>query len=307
MIDLYKYPFLKNLEEEIKKYGSLKFADILNSSLIELAKERLEHIRKGDKNLKNYKEYGNKSILVFYTLVTIISLSQNERLKELFATVEAENFIRALEQESDDDILEFCNMLSVPVTKSSINIKILEDRRIKVITLPYSLDVIRYLKIIKDTKNENLKLYNQILYKGKVYLNRQKLLELIKHVIIKRLKELIRPLESSKELEELREKLGIKTRKITPPCMEEIKRKIESNENLSEEEIKTYITYLINIGYPKDTIKLIFERIGIQNIEEIIDEFRRRKYIVYSCSIMKKMNMCVSECNVINPLQLYYS
>jgi len=307
MIDIYKYPFLRNLEEELRKYGNLKFSDILNSSIIELAKERLESIRRGDKKLRSYKEYGNKSILVFYTLVTIISLSQNERLKELFANVEAEHFIELLQHESEEVLLEFCNLLSIPIEKNSINLKIIKDNKSENLILPYSIDVIKYLKIIKDNKSENLRLYNQILHKGKVYINKEKILEILKHMIAIKLKELIKPIVVSKELEEIKEKLGIRTRKITPPCMEEIRRKIDKNEELTEEEIKTYIVYLINIGYSKDSIRLIFQNRNVKDLENLIDNLRRKRYIVYSCTLMKKMGMCVSECNVRNPLQLYYS
>jgi DNA primase large subunit len=307
MLDEYKYPFLKRLEDEITRRfgGGVKISDILDSKITKLAKERLDLIRK-DLELPSYKSYGSDSIFVFYTLIILLSLIKNEKLKEKFSDRESEHFIKALSDEPEDSILEYASRLSVPVNVEPISIEIIENKKKKIKVFKYYIDFINYIKFTKKTKDKKLRLYNQIVFKGHVYLNKDLLLRVLKHVTSLYLKSLIKPLPDVQDIDRIREKLGIKIKKIIPPCMEFIRDKINKEGKISEEELKTYIVFLIDIGHSNDSIRIQLQKINNDKINDIIKYYRKRKYIVYSCNKMKELNMCVQDCGVTNPLELYY-
>ncbi|MEM3912081.1 MAG: DNA primase regulatory subunit PriL, partial [Saccharolobus sp.] len=70
------------------------------------------------------------------------------------------------------------------------------------------------------------------------------------------------------------------------------------------------ITFYINIGKSLSSISVIMKKWDISNLEDLYKQYRGNKdtrYIVYSCKKMKELNLCVSNCNVKNPLQLYFA
>lgn len=92
---------------------------------------------------------------------------------------------------------------------------------------------------------------------------------------------------------------------IIPPCIENILAK----EKLNEEEIRTLITFYIDIGKGLSGIVSIMKKYNVSNVEDLYRKYRGDKgtrYIVYSCAKMKQLGLCVSSCNVKNPLQLYF-
>jgi len=177
----------------------------------------------------------------------------------------------------------------------------LEKKR-RIVQKEFCVNFIDYLKYTKGLR-EDWKLSKQVLYKGYVYLDKNQLTDLIAENIKNKIVEMIRPLN----LKEIPEKLKslIEKKGVVPPCIENILGK----EKLSEEEIRTLITFYINVGKGLGSIIAIMKKWNVTNIEDLYKKYRgdmETRYIVYSCARMKQLGLCVSNCNVKNPLQLYF-
>ncbi|MEM0005476.1 MAG: hypothetical protein QXJ56_04610 [Ignisphaera sp.] len=99
-----------------------------------------------------------------------------------------------------------------------------------------------------------------------------------------------------------------------PPCMQVILRSLTSGENLTHHQRFALATFLINLDIDISELLQIFrsspdfnERITRYQLEHLAGlRGSKRRYLPYSCSTMKTLNMCNSECGVKNPLQYTY-
>lgn len=300
LLDLRKYPFLKPLSEELKKYaGGVTLNDLLSegSYYLEQAKTRVEKILK-DEEVESYEKIKDP-VLVFYTTMYLITALNSELLKNKFLEKESKIITKNLSLENEETLLEISKLLGLRINQDKIELKIEENRK----TLPkifnYSVNFIDYLRYTKSLRrdNEKFSLATHILKDGKVYISKEEVVEILVHYIRDRLDEMMNitdiaiPEQIKKLADELR---GRKT----PPCIVELIRK----ESLNAEELSIIATYFLDIG-EENTAKSIIKD------ENVINKFKgdkKTKYIIYSCKRMKELRLCVNSCNVQNPLQLYY-
>ncbi|MCK9293341.1 hypothetical protein M0P25_04660 [archaeon] len=93
-----------------------------------------------------------------------------------------------------------------------------------------------------------------------------------------------------------------------PPCFLKMHNKLIGGERLTHIENFTFAVFLFNIGYSYDEILELFknlpnfdEKIAGYQIQKIIE----KKYSVPSCDTLKSNGLCVGECNVKHPFQLF--
>ncbi|AOL15895.1 DNA primase [Sulfolobus sp. A20] len=302
VIDVKKYPFVKNINDELKKYGGgVNLIDLLvsNTSLIDLAKKRIESV-KANEQLEHYTKY-TEPVLVFYTTLIILAVINSSRLNAKYAYLESQQFKKLLTKEDESALLELSSNLNIKVNRCNpIKLRISERKITE--EREYCINFIEFLKLIKGT-NDQWKLSKQILYRGNVYLNREQLIQLIAETIRRKILQLIRPLNLKEIPEKLRDLINKEGR--IPPCIEAILNK----DKISEEEVRILVTFYIDIGKSLGSINAVLKKWSITSINDLYKRYlgnKKTKYIIYSCYRMKELNLCVSECNVRNPLQLYY-
>lgn len=298
VIDYKKYPFLKPIEEELKKYaGGITLNDLLssNSYYLEKAEERVKKILNNEE-LEPYEKIRD-SVLVFYATLLLVAALKNELLKKKFVEKEAEVVEKKLSYETEETLLEIAKLLGINVESENLLIKHKENRKVLTIPFKFSMSFIDYLKVTKEIRKENeeFSLSTKIMKDGKVFLTKQELIKIITYKIKDKLYEettisdVVIPEEVKKKAEEMKGKR-------TPPCIQNLRRKKE----LNNVEISVLVTYYIDIGDYESAKKYS---------EELLKKYRgdkKTKYIVYSCNKMKELGLCVNSCNVLNPLQLYY-
>lgn len=299
IIDYNKYPFMKRIDEIVEK--GITIYDLLssNSSSLKEAKDRIDKILK-DEEVTRYKSYKYPH-LVFYSELLILSILGDKKITEKVLRKETKLFMKEIANEPEDAFNEILNFLKLKVEKEEISYHTVKGRKI---TLPYRIHFIDYLKIIRNVKIDKLSLSSQILHEGYVHLNKNTLEKLVEEKLYETLMDMIKPMSLTEIPESVKDMVFLR-RKITPPCIKALLEK--NNKNL--EEIKILTTYMINIGMNKDSIISLLRNNGIPNPEDFVNKLvgnKKIRYIVYSCEIMKKMNLCVAECGVKNPLQLYF-
>ncbi|QGA67539.1 DNA primase regulatory subunit PriL [Sulfolobus sp. E11-6] len=302
VLDVKKYPFTKSLEDELKKYGGgITLTDLLLNStkLIDQAKDRIQKVKSGEE-LLHYVSY-DEPVLVFYTTLLSLAVLNDPKLIRKYAYAEAKQFKSLLQNENEENLLEISRSLDLRINRCE-QIKFYLEKKRRIIQKDFCTSFIEYLKYTKGL-SDDWKLSKQILHNGYVYLDKNQLTDLIAENIKNKIIEMIKPLN----LKEIPEKLKslIEKKGIIPPCIESILGK----EKLNEEEIRTLITFYINIGKGLSSIVAIMKKWNVTNIEDLYKKYRGDKetrYIVYSCAKMKQLGLCVSNCNVKNPLQLYF-
>ncbi len=294
------YPFRISLEQVLSRFGGVSFYDVIsnNGDTIKEAKERINNIIK-DNEVKHYKDTKNPQLL-FYSVLLILSVLGDRKISEKVCRKEAELFAEDLEKEDEENLLEMANFLGIKVEKKKTEFHISKGK----ITLNYAIHFIDYLRITKNLRNNsNFSLSSRILKDGYVFIDRKILLGLMKEVIYEKMINLVKPIPLSEIPDTIKDMLLLR-RGITPPCISELFKK-----NKNEEELKILIAYMIDTGSSSDSIITMLKNNGIQNPEDFLNHFigdRKTRYIVYSCDKLKKMNLCVSNCGVKNPLQLYF-
>ncbi|WP_221288041.1 DNA primase regulatory subunit PriL [Stygiolobus caldivivus] len=297
LIDYSKYPFLKSLEDELSKYGSsVTIKDLLSTSKEKLmeARTRIENVIRDKQNLPYSKLHGD-TVLVFYLSILILSALGSKIITEKFIESEVNLFKQELKFEQPSVVIEIGKILGININnEEGLELREIQNgKKIKIIRLPYSIPFLDYLKYTIELrkKDDRYSLRKHILSKGNVYIDKEELIDLVVERIKDRMSSIVKQTQLTDLPDEIKKMAdNIRGRK-TPPCMLELMKK---KDNLSDEEKKIIITYLIDIG---------------SEVEGFTDEYkklRNNKYIVYSCQKLKEKGLCVNECGVINPLQLYY-
>jgi len=309
IIDNRKYPILKPLEEELKKYAggvTLDYILSTNNSYKEEAKKRVNKILK-DEELESYDKI-KESVLVFYTTLYLVAALDSELLKKKFVEKEAELMGKSLVNEKEETLLaiaKYLNSLSdrfpglseLRINPENLLIKRKEKSKTLIVPFKFSMNFVDYLEVTKEIRKEDegFSLSTKILKDGKVFLTKEEVSKIIAYKIRDLLYEAVNIKYESipEEVKKMAEELNGRR---TPPCILNLLRKKE----LNIIETSVLVTYFIDIGDDKNAEKFS------KDLAKRLREDKRTKYIIYSCNKMKQQGLCVASCNVLNPLQLYY-
>ena len=296
-VDVSRYPELANPAEYLKSRG-LKLEDVLTEARIERVKGIINSVAEG----KQVDFQPRDSVLEFYlTLLVLVNLRVKALIKR-FEELEAERLKKLLQRESDDNLLQIAESLGLKLERAH---RLYHKRGKETVELKFSTDFISYLQAIKGVKDEKVELKRQVLDSGKVLMTRETLTELLRAILIKVLEDRISQLSTAEVPKALNDVVASFRLKRFPPCMENLMNKKE----LNEEEKVNLTVFLIAVGYPtKDIVELLKSK-GVEEAEEFVKAYIPRKgkaYLPYSCSKLKELGICVSDCGVSNPLQYYF-
>lgn len=347
IIDLRDYPFLASLREVIElRWPGLRLSDVLLSEESRPRRRALYALKKiiNKGFVPPSKEAVEDEIIAFYALLTIAKLLQDKRLASRIAVAYAKHARIKLQNESINNLMIIGNMLGLEVVIGQRYPRIpygIRKGSIVYIVKPFSLPLRTFLtyssRLSKDPKYS---LVNQILWKGRVYLEKQVYVRLLEEAIVNKILEMYDKInpdpseyqgllsEAKKILEEtkwvqkrivvqdIEEKTtGVIDFESFPACMKLILDRLRAGENLSHQERFTFAAFLSRIGMDVDSILDLFkqtpdfnEKIARYQIEHIAGlRGSKKQYMPYSCQTMKSLGLCpiASECGAKNPLAVY--
>ncbi|MCY0858972.1 MAG: hypothetical protein OWQ54_00930 [Sulfolobaceae archaeon] len=310
VIDFNAYPFLKDINSVLEKEyaGGVTLQDLImnDNTILNLSIERIKSVVMG-KEQEGFKKYGNNSVFVFYTIVLILSALNDRSITKRYINSEARIFYNTVSKEQDENLIDIAKGLGLKVSYNK-NIVYHEKRsknRTAEVRTNFCLNFVEYLQINRE-ENEELLLSKQILKDGYTCLTREKFLLLLQYSFKNRLNLLIKPISLSQIPGKIKELLGLVSSRRTPPCIENIEAKYRAGQQLNDNEIITYAIYMRDIGYSIDSIKAFLSKTNFSKAEELVQQIKKKRVIVYSCEKMKELNLCVNDCGVKNPLRLYY-
>ncbi len=196
-------------------------------------------------------------------------------------------------------------------------------------------DYLRYSRLLVDT---SWKLVNQPVKDGYVYLNRRRTARIISEEVYNYLNDKIKPVNIS--IPALREHVEAVRREIAkakksrgeielgelgdteslgviveafPPCIRVLYDNAIGGGNLPHHGRFALATFMINIGASVDAVIDVFRKTPDFNepkaryqVEHLAGlRGGRKKYMPYSCDMMRTLGLCVAECNVKHPLVEY--
>ncbi|EHP68789.1 MAG: DNA primase regulatory subunit PriL [Metallosphaera yellowstonensis] len=292
-----KYPFLTPLEEVLKKHQGVDLYTIITTegNVVTQAKERIKDVLSG-KRLPSYMEYIYPS-LVFYSVLLILGIINDPRVTERVIRGEVSGFLKELEDEDEDVLIHVASWAGMRVERSPIQY---HDGK-RTITLNFRLHFLEYLRVAKGINDEKLSLSRMILRAGYVYVSRRILIVLLKSALLNAFRGMVRPVPMDQVPKTLLDVIGIRGGR-TPPCI----RAIQAKGSWSREEAVVLSTYMANVGSSLDAIASVLERAGFERPVETVKEIYRKKFVVYSCSKMKELGLCVEQCGTKSPLQHYF-
>ncbi len=107
---------------------------------------------------------------------------------------------------------------------------------------------------------------------------------------------------------------GIVDVELFPPCIKSLYDRALRGDHLSHHERFALATFLLNIGMDIDSVVDVFrnspdfnEKIARYQVEHLAGlRGSRKKYLPYNCDTMRTIGICLSDCNVKNPLVYYW-
>ena len=308
---------MKPLEELLKRYaGGVTLDYILSTDnyIKEEAKKRVNKIFK-DEELEPYNKINVKNvddpILVFYTTLYLVIALDNELLKKKFIEKETELVEKELKNEREETLIEITNYLNSlseefpdlmylrinPEKQEDLMIKRKEKRKTLIVPFRFSMNFVDYLKATKELRreDESFSLSTRILKDGKVFLTKDEVARIVAYKIKNMLYETtnVRYENIPEEVRKMAEEMKGKR---TPPCIQNLLNK----KGVSEIEKTVLVIYFIDIGDYKNAEKVS------ENLANKYRGDKKTKYVMYSCSRMKELGLCVTSCGTLNPLQHYY-
>ncbi|MEM4079930.1 MAG: DNA primase regulatory subunit PriL, partial [Metallosphaera sp.] len=261
---------------------------------IKEAKSRIKDIIQG-RPIKRLKDYRSPH-LVFYAELLILGVINDLRITERIIRKEVELVHNDLLKEGDEELTQIGLWLGINVKLSSI--KYHDDGKIK--TLNYSIHFLEYLKSIKGRKRE-FSLSDRIVKSGYVYLDKSSLIRLLSFNIYRKLRDMIKPISIDQIPETVADIIGIKGGRIAP-CIKALQEK----KDRARDEAFILAVYMLNIGSSVDSVIPVLESAGFEDPIKAIKKIYEEKMIVYSCSKIRDLGLCVANCGTRSPLQLYY-
>ncbi|MEI8363926.1 MAG: hypothetical protein WCF78_00515 [archaeon] len=315
---LIKYPFSSKAREYLKS----KDIDLLSidENLIKKATMFLINtinlpVQDREKQWKMYLSENDIKIAdIFVTIYPIsrllLSIVDYNPLYQQFAVYYQKQFKYYLNNSKDDSELDEL------LADLSPEIKYNEQEH------KYLINLIDYLKY---ELGDEYKLQYINLKAGIIYFEKEELINLLSVILKKRIlsniniekKELPKTFKEYGQY--IKEKIikentyNIKTiskvdYKEFPPCFMQMYNKIMSGEKLTHIENFSLAVFLSNIGYSYDEILSIYKH--LPNFDEKIASYQikalmEKKYSVPNCDTIKGNGLCVADCKVKHPFQLF--
>jgi len=328
IIDLAKYPFIKEAVDYIKNLG-VKIDELASTDFAEVVKRAEERIKEALINAKISKDWlsNDIEILSFPAAIFLVSGIKDEKIKRRYALSEAKRAYEFLINEENEKILYIAKeTFEWKADFANINF----NNRFFTFKVHFS----NYLRNAVKIKDAKWKLTNRILEEGYVYITKEEAARLLEEEIQKKILDKI---ENSKvEIKNFEEQIkritGYSSKlsfapsmdlpKTTvfsafPPCIKKIYESVTSGGHASHMERFTLTAFLLNAGLKPEEITQIFK--GVSDFDEEKTRYQIEhiagargsgiKYTPPKCSTLKTYGICINQdelCNKIRHPLTYY-
>ncbi|MEM4036001.1 MAG: hypothetical protein QXU97_05280 [Fervidicoccaceae archaeon] len=288
-------------------------------------------------------------VVLFHAALRTIALFGDARLWRVFSTAVSKSFAEKLKRADEKLLVEVARTIGVQLRRHEANdaLKVLialtaSGYRVKV--YGFSVPLKDYLRLSRRLRADpRWKLTNQRLLRGRVYLDKRKVLRLLEEAMSIAVSRIIEEYSTSgsplderlkRRLEELwgevrreleapetsrietsleRVELGPLDRGALPPCLAALLARAESGENLSHHERFALATFLAQVGVGEEQIVDIFR--GLPDFDEKKTRYQvehllgkrggGKKYFTYGCDKMRTLGLCVADCGTKTPVEAY--
>ncbi len=324
--DLAKYPFLKQASKEIEELGFTisNLVSLENKPVLDRARNRVEKAI-SEVHVGSMSRDKQTEISSFAASLIFVIAAKNSWLKKRYALAVAKSaYAEMLKQETTKE--------KIFAIAKDFNWDISDGRPYKDFRLGFSF----YLKNAAHFHGSEWKLINQIMDKGSVYLNKDKIARLLQEEVknrvekrldvpeIKNLPEEINLianglLKLAQEVmgQEIEEMPKVVVQEAFPPCINALYADAAASHHLSHIGRFTLTSFLVNIGMTAEEVNEFFktfsdynERLARYQIEHIAGERGSgTKYTCPQCSVLQTHGICKNRdelCRYIyHPLNYY--
>ncbi len=350
VIDGRKYPYFIDFNEFVSRRYGVKVVDLVKyrRDIVEEATSRLIYsIEKG--RAPPPAEKMEDEVLSFYIALLIAVLSNNKWIVSRFALAEAERGMDLLSSEPDEVVAEVARLAGVrsliyrPSAYREVVALIngVPSFRMYNFLINFHEYVVVARRLLGDS---SWKPVNLPVLRGKVFLDRNRVIRLIKEALNVYIEERAKWILSSVDVDEVERVLEEHIKKVEeaaskrlrprfkgrgkievpkgliieeafPPCISHLLTAARSGEHLSHHERFAIATFLLGIGAEIDQVVDVFrsmpdfnEKIARYQVEHLAGlRGSGKKYRVYSCEKMRTLGMCRADCpNARSPIQVYY-
>lgn len=316
---LARYPFLNKARDYISAFN-VNIDDLHkpeNSEILHEALREIYEVINGISRKNNVDDH--VKLMAFPTVLAILSYVGSKLLINKYAVKKAKEIERALRHESNEMLCYIANdgfnWTIKPIEKATFAISFKD-----------------YLTASTMFSDQPWKLINQILINGLVYLPKSKLIRLISAEVQRRIMRIElkgkEPPESIRDaILKLRSKIKgtyfeqhdyLEFSKPTdissfPPCILSIYNDLTSGKPVSHAARFILTTFLMSIGLSVDEVVNIFQRVSDYDpvktryqVEHIAGlRGGRTKYTTPKCETIKTLGLCLNNCDVKHPLNMY--
>ena len=305
--DCAKYPFLKQSSAQIHQleFTIQNIAEPENALVLERAEKRLENaIMEG--HVGGMVKDKRTEILSFAVAVVLAIATKNSLIKKRYALAEAKTAYVRMLNEPKDKILAIAR---------DFNWNLNSGKPYKDFSLGFNF----YLQNAAHLHGYDWKLVNQLLNRGMVFLNQDKVVRLLQEEVKNRIEKRLEGSEIKNLPEAIsfivtkltklaQEKLGQQIEELPkvvvqaayPPCINALFESAKSNHHLSHIERFTLTSFLVNIGMSSDKVNELFktfsdynERLTLYQIEHIAGERgSATHYTPPQCSLLQTHGVC---------------
>ncbi|KSW12238.1 hypothetical protein CF15_05655 [Pyrodictium occultum] len=346
VIDTRLYPFLADPVAVARRrfgVGPLEVAR-LRREYLERAQYRLERAIRSARAPGPWRSL-EEEVLSFYYAALAASLSGNRWLVSRLALAEANRAYKLLSDEKDEAVAHLGRLVGLRSLSYGNGYRepVALVRGVPVYKVyPYSMSLLEYLHAAKRLVGDDAwKPINLPVKKGRVYLEKQSVVRVVKEAVTEYVERRILALgeEAGPEaaealsslLDHVKELLserqrprtrggrvelprGVVVEEAFPPCIADLAARARGGEHLSHHERFALATFLLNIGADVDYVVGYFrnmpdfnERITRYQVEHLAGlRGSGKKYRVYSCEKMKTLGICKADCGTRSPVAAYY-
>ncbi|MDM7275398.1 MAG: hypothetical protein P3X22_004670 [Thermoprotei archaeon] len=220
-----------------------------------------------------------------------------------------------MREESDDSLRRLAKTLGLKVGGESLRFPwVLKGDKVIYRELRFSVPVSDFLKFASNSRDEALRLANNFVLKGLVYLDRARLEKLVVEASRKTIEEKLKdtPIPEaaafrrlSKALRELEERAASGfNEEFFPECVKSI---IAAGRvrRLSEEEAYVLLSFLKAIGAPRSYLEELLGSIGVEEAGVLAEALGKvGDYTPFKCEALKAKGICDCDMDLVEEYEL---
>jgi len=344
VVDGRRYPYFIDFTEfTLRRYGVHPVIVVYKRRMY--LEKGLERLKAAIKHLKIPGPSTNleEELLTFYS-ASLIAYHSGKWVVSRLALAEAERAVMLLARENDHTIAELGRLSGIKSLRYELNLYrepiAIVDGKLFYKTYNYSIEFHDYVKFARRLLgDDSWKPINLAVRKGLVFLDRERVLRVVKEALTIYIENVINDLakniptslgediitefvSKAREIASISPRTFHRERSVAkgiiiedafPPCIADIYAAARRGEHLSHHQRFALATFLLEIGAEVDYIVDIFksmpdfnEKITRYQVEHLAGmRGSGKKYKTYSCEKMRSLGLCKGDCKTRSPIQAY--